>query len=352
MLPCPFLPSPDRCYTHEDIHALGSDRGPRFYDAVLRYAQSLWLSGFPAKSLLLLSRALACRLPDVSLSGPAAPYSAVAWLLRHRMEGQFIGNPRWHYQHLATRMVEPHRELRRWRAWACWYISKQILPEAEFPPDMRQVREEGIVKPRRADIAGQLTRLSPADDLAAWESALGWVSGSVAPGVAGDAITLAQVGPNEAGEVSRLAHLIWPQAYSRIISREQVQYMLQRMYDPGVLRADMAKDELHYALIRDSARNIGYLAWEAIGSNASAFLHKLYLLPEYHGLGLGARALRWVEDQAAAQGLERIRLRVNRNNSRAIRSYLRAGFVFEGDLCTDIGGGFTMDDFIMVRTLA
>src|SRR5947209_1546475 len=127
MPPCPFLPQPPRAITHEDMHALGADRGVRFYETVLGYAQSLWLDGFPAKALLLISRGLSCWLPDVSLVQPWAPYCAVAWILRNRPEGRFFGNPRWHYQHLATRMVEPNKQLRTWRAWACWYLAKQIL---------------------------------------------------------------------------------------------------------------------------------------------------------------------------------------------------------------------------------
>ncbi len=65
-LPCPFLPRPDRVYNHEDLHALGADRGELFHDCALKYAQSLWLSGFPAKALLLINRALSCNLPAVS----------------------------------------------------------------------------------------------------------------------------------------------------------------------------------------------------------------------------------------------------------------------------------------------
>ncbi|MFZ4765597.1 MAG: hypothetical protein ACOYMN_11645, partial [Roseimicrobium sp.] len=128
MDPCPYLPAPERTYTADDVHALGRDRSERFYLTALHYAQTLWLQGFPAKALLQVNRALSCWLPDLALhpaasptdlSAPTlAPYHAKAWMMRHRPEGRFIGNPRRHYQHLASRMVEPHKELRTWRAWA------------------------------------------------------------------------------------------------------------------------------------------------------------------------------------------------------------------------------------------
>ena len=85
MTPCPFLPVPERPLTHDDIHALGSDRTARFYGVALEYAQTMWLSGFPAKALLLVSRALACRLEEVSLLEEGVmPYHAVAWMVQNR----------------------------------------------------------------------------------------------------------------------------------------------------------------------------------------------------------------------------------------------------------------------------
>jgi hypothetical protein len=45
----------------------------------------------------------------------------------------------------------------------------------------------------------------------------------------------------------------------------------------------------------------------------------------------------------------RLRLRVNKRNAAAIRSYLRSGFVFQEDVVTDIGSGFVMDDYVMEK---
>jgi GNAT superfamily N-acetyltransferase len=346
---CPFLPSQARVFTHEDIHALGADRSNIFYDTAVNYAQSLWLAGFPAKALLLINRALSCNLSDVRLNGEAKPYHAVAWILQCRPDGRFIGNPRRHFQHLATRMVEPHKELRTWRAWACWYLVKQLLNETEFAPDLDQVRKELVIKPRRAEIARQLARLSPADDLEAWESALSWAIKH--PDLPAGEINIVSAGVADVEEISRLAHAIWPVAYSSIISVPQIEYMLGKRYSYEVLQEDITMRGVHFALIREGSDNIGYVAWEALAATATAFLHKLYLLPQRHGQGIGAQALQWVEDAACAQGLSRISLRVNRLNSRAIRAYVRAGFHFESEVCTEIGEGFVMDDYIMTKPL-
>lgn len=366
--PCPYLPMTGRMLSADHIHALGRDRSETFYFTAMEYAQVLWLAGFPAKSLLLVNRALSCRLPEVSLEAavmhqppfpgvepcPAAPYHAKAWILHHRPDGPFIGNPRRHYQHLATRMVEPHKELRTWRAWACWYLAKETLPESQYPADAKQVREEGIVKPTRAQIADHLTRLSPRDDVDAWRDALTLVhrwSGRTAVVGASD-IRFQPVGEEALPTVQRLAHEIWHQVYPTIISSGQIHYMLELMYAVENLQKGMRERGARYALMLQDHEPVGYLGWEPDSSDAGVIsLQKIYLKPALHGHGIGARALAWVTDQAREAGARHLRLRVNRHNAPAVRAYRRAGFDFEGEDCADIGGGYVMDDYVMGKAL-
>jgi ribosomal protein S18 acetylase RimI-like enzyme len=79
------------------------------------------------------------------------------------------------------------------------------------------------------------------------------------------------------------------------------------------------------------------------------YLHKVYLKPALHGHGIGAKALAWVAERAREAGMRWLRLTVNKNNSAAIRAYRRAGFEFEGEVCTEIGAEFVMDDYVMVK---
>jgi diamine N-acetyltransferase len=53
----------------------------------------------------------------------------------------------------------------------------------------------------------------------------------------------------------------------------------------------------------------------------------------------------------AAQGCKRLTLAVNRNNKTAIAAYLKNGFQIAETSLKQIGGGFWMDDYIMVRTV-
>ena len=80
-------------------------------------------------------------------------------------------------------------------------------------------------------------------------------------------------------------------------------------------------------------------------------LHKLYLLPELHGRGLGSRLLQHVESEVRAGAGRRLILSVNKRNTQAIAAYRRNGFVIAESVVTDIGGGFVMDDYVMAKEL-
>lgn len=348
--PCPYLPEVSRIYKAMDIHALGEDRGRLFYETSLRYAQSQWRVGLPAQAMLQLNRAFVSWLPleEPILQRLPLPYKPMAWIMQQRPEGQFIGNPRRHFQHLATRMVGLHKELRTWRAWACWYLSKVLLPEADHPADMKQVRMEGVVKPTFLQIRKQLRRLSPANDEAMWLEALAWTGFQIPE--SGE-VTFEFLGPGGLQQVHDLAHMIWPQVYPGIISQEQIDYMLRLRYNLEVLTSDVESKGVRYALIHHQKLAVGFVAFEPRIADGESFLHKLYILPEAAGKGIGAAALNWVSEQSKALDLKQVRLLVNKHNHQAVRAYLRNGFVFEKDVVTDIGDGFVMDDFSMVKVL-
>jgi ribosomal protein S18 acetylase RimI-like enzyme len=80
-------------------------------------------------------------------------------------------------------------------------------------------------------------------------------------------------------------------------------------------------------------------------------LHKLYLLTELHGQGLGSRLLEHCEVEARRHNARRLILAVNKRNAKAISAYRRNGFVIRESVINDFGGGFVMDDFVMAKEL-
>ncbi|MFT5106479.1 MAG: hypothetical protein ACI8XO_005165 [Verrucomicrobiales bacterium] len=169
---CPFLPLPERPLGPATTRSLGKDRGPAFYEAALNYGHSLWLRGLPARGILLLNRAMGCDLTgeeEIVQRWPM-PYEAMVWILQSRKIEDFIGNPRRHWQHLATRMVEPRKELRTARAWACWYLSRLVLPD--YPADELQIEREGVTEPSVEKIESWIELMGLPGELDVWQRSI------------------------------------------------------------------------------------------------------------------------------------------------------------------------------------
>jgi ribosomal protein S18 acetylase RimI-like enzyme len=127
--------------------------------------------------------------------------------------------------------------------------------------------------------------------------------------------------------------------------------MLARMYAPDLMRAEIRSQGIHYHVIFVDGKMAGFASHGPTSEPGVAKLHKLYLLPELHGCGLGSRLLRHCEKAVHTAGTYRLILSVNKRNAKAIAAYQRNGFVITKSVVTDIGGGFVMDDFIMAKKL-
>ena len=158
----------------------------------------------------------------------------------------------------------------------------------------------------------------------------------------------------EAEQLARIADLagiIWRACYPGIISSEQIDYMLARMYAPEVLRHEVQFQGIHYDGLLVDDKMVGFASHGPTAEPGVMKLHKLYLLPDWHNRGLGSQLLQHCEKQARAAGAQRLILAVNKRNPKARAAYQRNGFVRTSSVVTDIGGGFFMDDYTMAKAL-
>ena len=151
--------------------------------------------------------------------------------------------------------------------------------------------------------------------------------------------------------LAELAGVIWRQHYPGIISHEQIDYMLGKMYNFDTLREEIRAQGIHFYRLLVDGRMTGFAAIGPLDVPGDWKIHKLYLLPELHGCGLGSRLLQHCEAEALRFGAQRLMLAVNKCNARPIAAYQRNGFAMVKSVVTDFGNGFVMDDFIMAKDL-
>jgi GNAT superfamily N-acetyltransferase len=151
--------------------------------------------------------------------------------------------------------------------------------------------------------------------------------------------------------LAELAGVIWRASYPGIISREQIEYMLAHMYGPETLRNEIHSQGIRFYRLLHNEQFCGFASLGPTQTPRVMKLHKLYLLPDFHGRGFGSLLLKHCAAEARRLGAGRLILAVNKGNSRAIAAYQRNGFAVAESVVTDIGGGFVMDDYIMGKDL-
>lgn len=162
--------------------------------------------------------------------------------------------------------------------------------------------------------------------------------------------TIRHANPADIPAIQMLATEIWHEVYPTIISMEQIDYMLSMMYSAESLQVQLTKDHAQFFLLCEGERAIGFASWSLIESG-EARLHKLYVLPAFHGTGAGAALLHAVEREAMQQQCEALQLNVNKYNP-ARSFYQNKGYRILREEVIDIGSGYVMDDYVMHKLLS
>lgn len=147
----------------------------------------------------------------------------------------------------------------------------------------------------------------------------------------------------QAGQLAALAAEIWTEHFFSIIGEEQTNYMLEHFQSEPVIEEQIRTEACTYYGAYDDGRLIGYCACKP--ENDGVFISKLYVRRANRRQGFAhAMVDRILKDHPDCAFL---RLTVNRKNHSSVEAYKRLGFQIEGELATDIGGGFAMDDYVM-----
>lgn len=151
--------------------------------------------------------------------------------------------------------------------------------------------------------------------------------------------------------INKLAWEVFPATYQHILTRQQIEYMMEWMYSYENLRMQMENEGHVYFLACKEDEAVGYVSVRQEDDDLF-HLEKIYIKPccqkTHLGKQLFERAVSAIKEMHPEPC--RMELNVNRQNP-ALGFYERMGMVKvrEGDF--PIGEGFYMNDYIMGMSL-
>jgi len=146
--------------------------------------------------------------------------------------------------------------------------------------------------------------------------------------------------------IQEIAHKTWPNTYGSILSQEQLDYMLDLMYSYASLLEQLKTKPLFF-LAQEEDSFLGFTSCENnYLNNKVTRIHKIYILPEAQGKGVGKALVDKVVALAKENQSNIISLNVNKFN-KAVSFYKKVGFKIVAEEDLDIGDGYLMEDYKM-----
>lgn len=159
--------------------------------------------------------------------------------------------------------------------------------------------------------------------------------------------TLRKATPADLPTIRVIAQQTWPVTFGSILSLDQINYMLEWMYSIQSLEKQVNESGHTFLLASLGDQAAGYASYQLdYEREKQTKLHKLYVLPETQGKGVGKRLLDEIKEIARQAGQQQLLLNVNRDN-KAVQFYGKLGFTVIEEVDIPIGNGFYMRDYIM-----
>lgn len=161
---------------------------------------------------------------------------------------------------------------------------------------------------------------------------------------------IVRAGNQHIPDIQRIVAATWPAAYESILSAGQIEYMIGQFYNDAALSKQIQDGQQFMLAFAEDDQAKGFAGYEFDYEPRITKLHKLYVLPETQGTGLGKLLLDAVNAEAATAGQQKLTLNVNRYN-KALDFYTKAGFRIVTEADIDIGNGYFMNDYVLERGL-
>jgi ribosomal protein S18 acetylase RimI-like enzyme len=152
-------------------------------------------------------------------------------------------------------------------------------------------------------------------------------------------------------DIRAIAKEVWPIAYGAILSKEQLDYMMEMMYSIESLQLQAKEKKHHFILANENDNTLGFASYEFNYSETKKTkIHKIYILSTQQGKGIGRKLIDYIETEAKKHGQEALFLNVNKQNV-ALHFYKNLGFTIDHEVIIEIGNGYVMDDYVMQKAV-
>jgi GNAT superfamily N-acetyltransferase len=164
-------------------------------------------------------------------------------------------------------------------------------------------------------------------------------------------ITIVPATANDYQVIQDIANQTWPIAYGDILSKAQLEYMLCAFYNEDVLNDSVINKGHFFVLAKEGEEALGFASYEYnYNKNQQTRIHKIYILPQTQGKGIGKTLIDFIENVAKLNDSASLSLNVNRFN-KALYFYQKLGFEIVDEVNIELDHGYLMEDYVMEKKL-
>ena len=89
-------------------------------------------------------------------------------------------------------------------------------------------------------------------------------------------------------KIQKIAYETWPNTFGQVITKGQIDYMLELIYNEKSLKKQVIEKGHNFILAEKDNQSLGFTSYEIdYNSESLLMIHKLYVLPASQGLGIG-----------------------------------------------------------------
>ena len=162
-------------------------------------------------------------------------------------------------------------------------------------------------------------------------------------------ITIIPATANDYKKIQDIAQQTWPIAYGEILSKVQLDFMLDAFYNEDALKDSVLNKGHYFVLAKEGEETLGFASYEHhYNQKQQTKIHKIYILPQTQGKGIGKKLIDFIESVAKENDSTALSLNVNRFN-KALHFYQKLGFEIVDEVNIELEHGYLMEDYVLEK---